>query len=73
MVATSVLAAWEPLTRDKTRKASTARPCLTSQRGLSGTKKRKNRRANAGKTPEPNIHRQPYATFHVSSPELAIM
>ena len=55
-----------PPTRVSTAKASCCRPCLVSQRGLSGTTSRQSRNSTAGSTSEPNIHRQPVLTFHDS-------
>ena len=42
--------------------------CLVSQRGLSGTKSSRTRKISDGKTPEPNIHRQPHSAFQPSTP-----
>ena len=61
-----------PPTRARIARASSSRPCLTSQRGLSGTRNRKPRKSNAGRVSEANIHRQPTETFQASSSADAI-
>ena len=55
-----------PPSRVRTARASPLRPCLASQRGLSGTRNRAARKSTAGSAPEASIHRQPKATFQIS-------